>query len=138
MRGAITRGRVADYILPLACVSPDRFGIAVLLADGTEYVGGDADEPFSFQSVSKGFSLTLALGRIGDGLWARAGREPSGSAFNSIVQLETEQGRPRNPFIGAGAIVVADVLLAGGRPAEAICGYSAVCARPRGGRAHHY
>ena len=80
MRGAITRGRVADYIPPPACVSPDRFGIVVLLADGPEYVGGDADEPFSFQSVSKVFSLTLALGRIGDALWARAGREPSGSA----------------------------------------------------------
>lgn len=122
MRGAAERGRVADYIPPLACVSPDRFGIAVLLADGTEHVGGDADEPFSIQSVSKVFSLTLALGRIGDGLWARVGREPSGSAFNSIVQLETEQGIPRNPFINAGAIVVADVLLAGGTPAEAIAG----------------
>jgi glutaminase len=122
MRGAAERGRVADYIPPLACVSPDRFGIAVVLADGTEFVGGDADEPFSIQSVSKVFSLTLALGRIGDDLWARVGREPSGSAFNSIVQLETEQGIPRNPFINAGAIVVADVLLAGGTPAEAIAG----------------
>ncbi len=122
MRGASERGRVADYIPPLACVSPDRFGIAVVLADGTEYLGGDADEPFSIQSVSKVFSLTLALGLIGDGLWARVGREPSGSAFNSIVQLETEQGIPRNPFINAGAIVVADVLLGGGTPAEAIAG----------------
>ncbi|MFM9936199.1 MAG: glutaminase [Novosphingobium sp.] len=122
MRGASQRGRVADYIPPLAAVSPDRFGIAVVLADGTEYFGGDAEEPFSIQSVSKVFSLTLALGRIGDGLWARVGREPSGSAFNSIVQLETELGIPRNPFINAGAIVVADVLLAGGTPAEAIAG----------------
>ena len=109
MRGASERGRVADYIPPLACVSPERFGIAVVLADGTVHAGGDAEEPFSIQSVSKIFSLTLALGLIGDGLWARVGREPSGSAFNSIVQLETEQGIPRNPFINAGAIVVADV-----------------------------
>ncbi len=122
MRGATDRGRVADYIPPLAGVSPDRFGIAVVMADGTVHLGGDAEEPFSIQSVSKVFSLTLALGMVGDALWNRVGREPSGSAFNSIVQLETEQGIPRNPFINAGAIVVADVLLARGTPAEAIAG----------------
>jgi glutaminase len=122
MRDSPERGRVADYIPPLACVSPDRFGITVIMADGTEHLGGDAEEPFSIQSVSKVFSLTLALGMIGDALWARVGREPSGSAFNSIVQLETEQGIPRNPFINAGAIVVADVLLGGTAPGEAIAG----------------
>lgn len=122
MRGATDRGRVADYIPPLAAVSPERFGIAVVLADGTVHLGGDALEPFSIQSVSKVFSLTLALGMVGDALWSRVGREPSGSAFNSIVQLETELGIPRNPFINAGAIVVADVLLARGTPAEAIAG----------------
>lgn len=122
MRGASERGRVADYIPPLAAVSPERFGIAVVLADGTVHLGGDALEPFSIQSVSKVFSLTLALGMVGDALWSRVGREPSGSAFNSIVQLETELGIPRNPFINAGAIVVADVLLARGTPAEAIAG----------------
>lgn len=122
MREATERGRVADYIPPLACVSRDRFGIAVVMADGTLHLGGNAEEPFSIQSVSKVFSLTLALGMVGDALWSRVGREPSGSAFNSIVQLETEHGIPRNPFINAGAIVVADVLLAGGAPAEAIAG----------------
>ncbi|WP_298195151.1 glutaminase [Novosphingobium sp.] len=122
MRAATERGRVADYIPPLARISPDRFGMAVVLADGSVHLGGDAEEPFSIQSVSKVFSLTLALGMVGDALWQRVGREPSGSAFNSIVQLETEQGIPRNPFINAGAIVVADVLLAGGTPAEAIAG----------------
>lgn len=120
MRGATDRGRVADYIPPLACVSPDRFGMAVVMSDGTAHLGGDAEVPFSIQSVSKVFSLTLALGMVGDALWQRVGREPSGSAFNSIVQLETEHGIPRNPFINAGAIVVADVLLASGTPAEAI------------------
>jgi glutaminase len=122
MRCATERGRVADYIPPLACISRDRFGIAVVMADGTLHLGGNAEEPFSIQSVSKVFSLTLALGMVGDELWSRVGREPSGSAFNSIVQLETEHGIPRNPFINAGAIVVADVLLAGGTPAEAIAG----------------
>ena len=57
---------------------------------------------------------------MGDALWKRVGREPSGTAFNSIIQLEHERGIPRNPFINAGAIVVADVLLAGHEPREAI------------------
>lgn len=114
------RGRVADYIAPLATVDPQRFGIAVVEADGTCHLAGDADRPFSIQSVSKVFALTLALGAVGDQLWTRVGREPSGTAFNSIVQLETEHGIPRNPFINAGAIVVADVLLGRYEPREAL------------------
>lgn len=120
MRAATDRGQVADYIPPLACVSPDRFGMAVVTAAGDVFTAGDAEEPFSIQSISKVFSLTLALGAVGDALWRRVGREPSGSAFNSIVQLESEHGIPRNPFINAGAIVVADVLLSGHEPREAI------------------
>jgi glutaminase len=114
------RGAVADYIPALARVSPDRFGIAVVQADGTTFCGGSADMPFSIQSVSKVFMLTKALQKHGDELWKRVGREPSGSAFNSIVQLENESGIPRNPFINAGAIVVSDVVLDEKEPREAI------------------
>ncbi|MFA5966084.1 MAG: glutaminase [Sphingomonas sp.] len=114
------RGVVADYIAPLAEIDPARFGIAVVEADGTCHLAGDAEEPFSIQSVGKVFGLTLALGLAGDGLWKRVGREPSGTAFNSIVQLETEHGIPRNPFINAGAIVVSDLILSGHQPREAI------------------
>lgn len=114
------RGKVATYIPELAKVNPEAFGIAIATVDGAVHVAGDADEPFSIQSISKVFTLTLALGKIGDRLWTRVGREPSGSAFNSIVQLEYEQGKPRNPFINAGALVVADVVLAGHQPKEAI------------------
>jgi glutaminase len=120
MAAAPDRGRVADYIPPLAEVDPGRFGIAVIEMDGTCHLAGDADEAFSIQSISKVFALTLALGHVGDQLWRRVGVEPSGSAFNSIVQLEAEQGIPRNPFINAGAIVVADVLLGRHEPREAI------------------
>lgn len=120
MRLAAQRGTVASYIPPLACIDPGKFGMAVVLADGTLHMAGDAEEPFSIQSVSKVFALTLALGAVGDQLWTRVGREPSGSSFNSIVQLETEHGIPRNPFINAGAIVVADVLLGRHQPREAI------------------
>lgn len=117
---AADRGKVADYIPDLASVSPAHFGMAIIGIDGSCHVAGDADEPFSIQSISKVFSLTMALGVAGDALWRRVGREPSGSAFNSIVQLETEHGIPRNPFINAGAIVVSDVLLASYEPREAI------------------
>jgi glutaminase len=120
MRAATDRGAVAKYIEPLAQVDPACFGLAVTTADGSEHVAGNADEPFSIQSISKVFALTLGLGAVGDQLWNRVGREPSGSAFNSIVQLETEHGIPRNPFINAGAIVVSDILLGRGESAETI------------------
>jgi glutaminase len=113
------RGAVAGYIPQLARVDPGKFGIAVALVDGRVLTAGDADESFSIQSVSKVFTLTLALGKVGDAIWRRVGREPSGNPFNSIVQLEHEAGVPRNPFINAGAIVVADMLLADHQPREA-------------------
>jgi glutaminase len=114
------RGDVATYIPPLAAIDPHRFGLCVVTADGAVHLAGDALEPFSIQSISKVFALTQALGKVGEALWNRVGREPSGTAFNSIVQLEREQGIPRNPFINAGALVVADVNLAGHEPRVAI------------------
>ncbi|RYC32127.1 glutaminase [Lichenibacterium minor] len=114
------RGEVAHYIPELARVDPQLFGIAVIDADGRAAVGGDADVPFSIQSISKVFTLTLALGMIGDRLWQRVGREPSGNPFNSIVQLERERGVPRNPFINAGAIAVTDVIASGHQPRESL------------------
>jgi glutaminase len=114
------KGKVADYIPALANIPPDRFGMAVVMADGTCHMAGDAQVPFSIQSISKVFALTMALGAVGDQLWQRVGREPSGSAFNSIVQLESEHGIPRNPFINAGAIVLSDILLGRYEPREAI------------------
>lgn len=114
------RGIVADYIPSLASVSPAHFGMTIIDHAGQCYMSGDAEMAFSIQSISKVFALTMALGSVGDGLWARVGREPSGSAFNSIVQLEWEQGIPRNPFINAGAIVVADILLASHEPREVL------------------
>ncbi|MCL5050547.1 MAG: glutaminase [Firmicutes bacterium] len=104
-------GEVANYIPALASVNPNQCGIAVANLDGQVHVAGDADVPFSIQSVSKVFGLTLAMLRMGDDLWQRVHMEPSGQAFNSIVQLEWEHGIPRNPFINAGAIVVADTLV---------------------------
>lgn len=104
-------GKVASYIPPLASVDPNKFGIALALPDGQCFVAGDATERFSIQSISKVITLTLALTLDSEGLWKRVGREPSGSRFNSLVQLESERGIPRNPFINAGALVVTDLIL---------------------------
>ena len=107
------QGKVADYIPALAKVDPMRFGMALALPDGTTHIAGDASDAFSIQSVSKVFTLALALRRVGSSLWDSVGREPSGSAFNSIVQLESERGIPRNPLINAGAIATTDRLIDG-------------------------
>ncbi len=120
MQARSDRGDVAGYIPELARVDPNAFGMVVIDADGRIAAGGDSEQPFSIQSVSKVFTLTLALGKVGDRLWRRVGREPSGTAFNSIVQLERENGVPRNPFINAGALAVTDVILSGHQPREAL------------------
>jgi glutaminase len=104
-------GQVADYIPALARVPAAQFGIALRTCDGAEAHAGDSSTPFSIQSISKLFTLTLAMQALGERLWERIGREPSGNPFNSLVQLEAEHGKPRNPFINAGAIAVADRLV---------------------------
>jgi glutaminase len=102
--------RVPDYIPALAAVPDDRFAVVIRQVDGQEHAIGDADIPFSIQSISKVFALVLALRSCGDDLWHAVRREPSGSAFNSLIQLEQESGIPRNPFINAGAIRVCDLI----------------------------
>lgn len=104
-------GRVARYIPELAKVDPGHFGIALLRPSGDLFTVGDADVKFSIQSVSKVFVLSMAMQLVGEELWERCGREPSGNAFNSLVQLEYESGIPRNPFINAGALVTTDIVL---------------------------
>lgn len=104
-------GYVANYIPELADMPKDKFGMAVRTIDGELYSIGDSAEKFSIQSISKVYTLTIAMQLVGDELWKRVGREPSGNPFNSLVQLEYEKGIPRNPFINAGAHVVTDVLL---------------------------
>ena len=119
VRPLTAHGKVADYIPMLARIPRDKFAMAVATLDGAVHAVGDAEEHFSIQSISKVYTLTLALKSIGDALWDRVGREPSGSAFNSLVQLESERGIPRNPLINAGAHVVADVLIGQGSDARA-------------------
>ncbi|EGU41657.1 glutaminase [Vibrio ichthyoenteri ATCC 700023] len=111
VRPLVGQGKVADYIPALAKVPNTKLGIAVFTNQGEVIKAGDADEGFSIQSISKALSLTLAMSLYKpEEIWTRVGKEPSGQAFNSMIQLEMEQGIPRNPFINAGAIVVADML----------------------------
>lgn len=111
VRPLIGKGKVANYIPALACIPNDKLAIALYTNNGEVIKAGDADEAFSVQSISKVLSLTLAMQIYEpEEIWRRVGKEPSGQAFNSLIQLEVEQGIPRNPFINAGAIVVADML----------------------------
>jgi len=107
----LSQGKVADYIPALAKVEKEQFAMTITLPDGTVYSVGDSKKQFSIQSISKVFTFTLALELYSKELYKRVGVEPSGNAFNSLVQLEYENGIPRNPFINAGAIAITDSLI---------------------------
>lgn len=104
------KGKVADYIPELGLVNPDRFGVNLTTCNDENFSYGDSEEKFSIQSIAKVLSLILAYNLEGEKLWKRVGVEPSGTPFNSLVQLEHDNGIPRNPFINSGALVVCDVL----------------------------
>jgi len=104
------RGKVATYIPALAEVDIQKFGMAVHTISGEDYQVGDAEEFFSIQSIAKVFTLTKAIQQHDEKVWKRVGKEPSGTAFNSLVQLEFESGIPRNPFMNAGALVITDMI----------------------------
>ena len=110
LRPVIGQGQVASYIPELASVSPHHFGMAVVTIAGDVHTVGDARQAFSIQSISKLFTLVMALQLEGEKVWTRVGREPSGTPFNSLIQLEAENGKPRNPFINPGALVCTDIL----------------------------
>ena len=110
LKPVIGQGQVASYIPELASVSPRHFGMAVVTITGEVHAVGDARHAFSIQSISKLFTLVMALQLEGENVWTRVGREPSGTPFNSLVQLEAEKGKPRNPFINPGALVCTDIL----------------------------
>lgn len=104
-------GKVASYIPELAKVDPRKFGMHIYCGDKQHFCFGDSDENFSIQSIAKVFSLSMAMILLGEDLWKRVDVEPSGDPFNSLTQLEYEQGVPRNPFINAGALVISDILV---------------------------
>ncbi|MFK2822379.1 glutaminase [Arcobacter sp. YIC-80] len=107
----LKKGDVADYIPALQKVKKNDFAMSIIDVDLNEYHVGSHKKPFSIQSISKVFTFALALQNYSKELYKRVGHEPSGDPFNSLVQLEYENGIPRNPFINAGAIVTTDALI---------------------------
>ncbi|GAA2180682.1 glutaminase [Leucobacter tardus] len=122
-------GALADYIPELAGVDPEPFGVAIAMLDGQTYAAGDADLPFTIQSVAKAFTYALAIRERGlDQVLEHIGIEPSGDAFNRISV--DERGRPANPMINAGAIATF-ALVPGETAAEkfsAVLGFLSACA----------
>ena len=104
-------GKVASYIPELAKVNPNQFGVFLKTVDKEEFSIGDWQTKFSIQSISKVLALSMVYKKLGDAIWNRVGVEPSGNSFNSLTQLETDNGIPRNPLINAGAMVICDCLL---------------------------
>ena len=107
----LMRGKVADYIPALAEVDKGQFAMTITLEDGQVFSVGESQKPFSIQSISKVFTFARALEIYSRDLYKRVGVEPSGNPFNSLVQLEYEEGIPRNHFINAGAIAITDALI---------------------------
>jgi len=104
-------GELANYIPELAKVNPEKFGAHFLTLNKNQFGVGDFKEKFSIQSMAKVLSLSLAIKLMGEKIWKRVGVEPSGTPFNSLVQLEADKGIPRNPFINSGALVICDILI---------------------------
>jgi glutaminase len=111
VKDAEDKGRSASYIPELANVNPENFGIHLTTIKKDDFGIGNNCEKFSIQSIAKVLSLCLAYKILGEKIWERLGVEPSGTAFNSLVQLEADKGIPRNPFINSGALVICDILL---------------------------
>lgn len=107
----LKEGQLPNYIPALANANENDFAMSLMTLDNQEYHVGSYQQKFSIQSISKVFTFTLALQNYSKELYKRVGHEPSGDPFNSLVQLEYENGIPRNPFINAGAIVTTDSLI---------------------------
>ncbi|MBL0050129.1 MAG: glutaminase [Bacteroidetes bacterium] len=111
VRSKENKGQIASYIPELASADPDNFAIHISTIDNYKFGIGNFLDKFSIQSIAKILSLSLAYKIVGEKLWERLGVEPSGTAFNSLSQLELDNGIPRNPFVNSGALVICDILL---------------------------
>ncbi len=105
-------GEVATYIPELAKADKYSLGISLYLKNGATFNVGDVDTRFTIQSISKIINLIVAINRFGEGrVFDKVGAEPSGEAFNSLIELDTRHNKPFNPMINSGAIAVASMLV---------------------------
>lgn len=111
-REEIPKGSVATYIPELGKVDPHQLGICMYPLKGDKICLGDYDVRFTMQSVSKVLMLIVALEVCGiKKVFDKVGAEPSGEAFNSLVELDLNNSRPYNPLINSGALAVCGLLL---------------------------
>ena len=111
-KGVIRYGSVASYIPELAKADKNKLGICLYTIDGNQFETGNTEDRFTIQSISKVMALCLALETFGaEFVFDHVGVEPSGEAFNSLVELDNRSNRPFNPMINSGAITVASLLV---------------------------
>ena len=104
-RATTGQGQVADYIPALAEADPSAFGLCVANTRGDTFALGDAEAPFSIQSVSKPFVFAQVCDALGaDEAARRLGVDATGLPFNSIMAVELRADRTTNPMVNSGAI----------------------------------
>ncbi|HCE9100930.1 TPA: glutaminase A [Citrobacter freundii] len=98
-------GKVADYIPALATYSPKNFAITIATVDGKIYQVGDVNKPFPMESLSKVFTMALAMEQHGPQVVLdKLGANATGMPFNSGLAVELTKGAPENPLVNAGAM----------------------------------
>ena len=113
-----TSGKNADYIPYLAQVDSKMFGIAIVTTDNQVLTLGEVNYSFSIQSISKVFTLALAMEELGpDKVFAKVGSEPTGRPFNSPLAVVDMPSHSGNPLVNAGAIATTS-LISGQNAAE--------------------
>ncbi len=111
-RKMIPYGNVPTYIPELGKADKNKIGLSILTKDGTRFNIGDTNERFTIQSISKIITLGIALEKCGlETVFSKVDMEPSGEAFNSLIDLDTTSHRPKNPMVNSGALTVASLLL---------------------------
>ena len=116
----VSSGETANYIPQLASVNPDLFGVGYCDVHGNQVSYGDTSQLFSLQSTSKPLSYCLARVLEKDEgstkVHDHVGYEPSGRSFNEFCL--NREGKPHNPLINAGAIMVSGMIHSGAEPAH--------------------
>jgi len=111
-RSVLSQGSVATYIPELSRADSSRLGLSIRMKDGSIYSVGDTDTRFTIQSISKVISLAIAIETCGfDAVFEKVGMEPSGEAFNSLVELDLNSNKPFNPMINSGALTISSLLV---------------------------